>query len=158
MTDHKAPYLHRSALQAEIDLYKSRGVTIAELNTREMGGRKGVYYPGSRIIRIQKSLPNYEKFIILLHEMGHDICSESQCRCLQSGKNGICYNFILSETHAWRYVLSTLLQYGQFRLLKAVLKTLQSYHPNFDRHEQQSVKPVQKSALWRKCVKAIDNS
>lgn len=113
-------------------------------------GFKDRYNIEDRSIIIKKSLPNYQKFATLLHEKGHDICHESQCKC-------IC-NRVLSEIHAWRHELSMLLQLKLWNILKAEIENFRNNSFCTDTVHYKAIEAVKRSALWRRCINAIRNS
>ncbi len=102
----------------------------------------------SRSILISEDLPNQIKFCVLLHEKGHDICSQSECMCRSDS--------VLSETHACEYTLSTLLQRKLWGLLKTQIEE-DTHHHETTTNEGRAVEAIKKSALWRECVNAIDH-
>lgn len=155
------PHLHKSVLQAEIDICKSEGITVEEWSMRQVESHinkckssssydgshdtqngfqiQGLYFPFNRLIVLRQDFPNYLKFTTLLHEKGHDICDTSKCKCV--------YNRILTEIHACKYVLSILLERELWNLLKINMEQ--------DKLPKQAMRAIKKSVLWERCVKAI---
>lgn len=172
----KKPFFYRRELQILIDLYRSEGINVYEVSSVEIFCHpwnvsseckiQGMYQPSkppvavgfgkiikNRSIVLRKNLPNYQKFLVLLHERGHDICFQSGCKC------SLRLNLTLTEVHAWRHVLSTLLQRKLWSLLRTSMMGLRTF-PNVKYmeagyFESRAAKIVKKSALWRQCVQIL---
>lgn len=129
--------IHRAA-----GLYRSR----SDPNCGPMAtGFEDAYNIEDRSIVIKKNLPNYDKFTTLLHEKGHDVCHESQCKCIHKP--------VLSEIHAWRYEFSILLQRKLWNILKAEIEGFRRNNPyDIDAIHYKAIQAIKKSALWRRCV------
>ncbi len=73
-------------------------------------------------IYLLKSLPNYQKAAILLHEYGHFSCTSSGCECAFGEDE------VLPEVHAILYQLEALMDWEIFASLSYCVKTICLYY------------------------------
>lgn len=150
----------------------SKMCSIREIPRKKMNGLLGYFSP-TEGIRINKQLPNYSKFNVLLHEIGHCICYESCCKCgLGTFETApTIRNLAMMEFHAFRFCLSELYKRKMHENLIGELEDVCFIFSKFCHkisHEALymvsglSGLPIQyglgiyllsKSAIWKKCVK-----
>lgn len=116
----------------------------------------GVYFDnthssGYRHIEIRDDLTDNQKIGVLIHEIGHAICNEKSCRCMQNPDH------LKREIHASKFVLLQLLKYKQKEILKNEMECLTRQANGNSNYEYyiKAAKHVMKLKLWQKCLNYV---
>lgn len=118
-------------------------------------GDKYIGHPLGKI-EILDSLLLHEKIATLAHEIGHALCYEKRCKCLQP--ETVKKNYALAEIHAYKYVLSWLLKNKQKQALIWEMGRIKENSLNpYAGHYREATKHIMKLKLWQKCLNYVNN-
>ena len=111
-------------------------------------GCSGIYFSGPNVpyIVVSNSLKEHRKIIIVLvHEIGHAICGEKECKCInQTDKT-------LTEIHAMKFELNWLLRHKRTEELNLAAGTIEYYLNQSDNYGN-AAKHIMKLKLWQRCL------
>jgi hypothetical protein len=122
---------------SNLDTDSSDGVTIGRFHYTGKIGDK---------ISIEKYMSESNKIRSILHEIKHAKCLSEGCECYEDE------NKVLSEEHAYKFVLTWLLIYQQKDLLRDEMIKLQdvSESKKLKEHKVAAIN-VRRSQLWKVC-------
>ena len=122
-------------------------VPVLFRSTKGEGGL-GTYFsgPNAPYIVISNSLREHREIIaVLVHEIGHAICDEKECKCMnQTDKT-------LAETHAYKFELSWLLKHKRTEELNIAMGTI-DHALHQSGYCGDAAKHIMRLKLWQRCL------
>ncbi len=103
---------------------------------------------GSEKVLVHSKLRNYQKLVVLYHELGHLRCHRDDCKCYYLNHG---YNNGLSEYHAVTFSLKKLRPFP--KSLSWAMRDTESwlYSGVHGKEYVWAARKIMKTALWRKC-------
>lgn len=147
------PYVTRKHLNI---LYKQCNCKVVECDEQKLrelvrvDGSAGCYDRRTETIYILKSLPNYQKLQVVIHELQHFKCWSTGCKCSFHYASGRKY---LAEYHAVKSELLHYVKNKQYSMFNAFFDGIKNIDKKIFPEHNIAFKMIKKTKMYKKCLR-----